>query len=171
MNNLKRNLLKNLLFFLILLIPIGCSSISQNTQLSSKETIVIQDNFNIEGKFKLSNLDSKETGYFVISKTLNTVSLTLGKNYLLPEENFLFDIREQIDFDDLFDEIELGFELPRLNANELIQLFLGTKSSNIERKNLLINMDFENSKTSPSRIVVYEKDFELTLLVKEIWKN
>tara|TARA_Y100001935_G_C17258780_1_gene485153 strand:+ start:788 stop:1303 length:516 start_codon:yes stop_codon:yes gene_type:complete len=171
MNNLKRNLLKNLLFFLILLIPIGCSSISQNTQLSSKETIVIQDNFNIEGKFKLSNLDSKETGYFVISKTLNTVSLTLGKNYLLPEENFLFDIREQIDFDDLFDEIELGFELPRLNANELIQLFLGTKSSNIERKNLLINMDFENSKTSPSRIVIYEKDFELTLLVKEIWKN
>ena len=171
MNNLKRNLLKNLLFFLILLIPIGCSSISQNTQLSSKETIVIQDNFNIEGKFKLSNLDSKETGYFVISKTLNTVSLTLGKNYLLPEENFLFDIREQIDFDDLFDEIELGFELPRLNANELIQLFLGTKSSNIERKNLLINMDFENSKTSPSRIVIYEKDFELTLLVKEIWNN
>ena len=171
MNNLKRNLLKNLLFFLILLIPIGCSSISQNTQLSSKETIVIQDNFNIEGKFKLSNLDSKETGYFVISKTLNTVSLTLGKNYLLPEENFLFDIREQIDFDDLFDEIELGFELPRLNANELIQLFLGTKSSNIERKNLLINMDFEKSKTSPSRIVIYEKDFELTLLVKEIWKN
>ena len=171
MNNLKRNLLKNLLFFLILLIPIGCSSISQNTQLSSKETIVIQDNFNIEGKFKLSNLDSKETGYFVISKTLNTVSLTLGKNYLLPEENFLFDIREQIDFDDLFDEIELGFELPRLNANELIQLFLGTKSSNIERKNLLINMDFENSKTSPTRIVIYEKDFELTLLVKEIWKN
>mgnify|MGYP001216501781 FL=1 len=171
MNNLKRNLLKNLLFFLILLIPIGCSSISQNTQLSSKETIVIQDNFNIEGKFKLSNLDSKETGYFVISKTLNTVSLTLGKNYLLPEENFLFDIREQIDFGNLFDEIELGFELPRLNANELIQLFLGTKSSNIERKNLLINMDFENSKTSPSRIVIYEKDFELTLLVKEIWKN
>jgi len=171
MNNLKRNLLKNLLFFLILLIPIGCSSISQNTQLSSKETIVIQDNFNIEGKFKLSNLDSKETGYFVISKTLNTVSLTLGKNYLLPEENFLFDIREQIDFGNLFDEIELGFELPRLNANELIQLFLGTKASNIERKNLLINMDFENSKTSPSRIVIYEKDFELTLLVKEIWKN
>ena len=171
MNNLKRNLLKNLLSFLILLIPIGCSSISQNTQLSSKETIVIQDNFNIEGKFKLSNLDSKETGYFVISKTLNTVSLTLGKNYLLPEENFLFDIREQIDFGNLFDEIELGFELPRLNANELIQLFLGTKSSNIERKNLLINMDFENSKTSPSRIVIYEKDFELTLFVKEIWKN
>ena len=171
MNNLKINLLKNLLPFLVVLIPISCSSISQNSQLSSNEIIVIQDNFNIEGKFKLSNLDSKETGYFVISKTTNTVSLTLGKSYLLPEKNFLFDLREQIDFGNLFEESELGFDLPKLNAKDLIQLLLGTKSSNLKRKNLIINMDFQDSKTSPSRIVIYGKDFELTLLVKEIWKN
>ena len=41
----------------------------------------------------------------------------------------------------------------------------------LKRKNLIINMDFQDFKTLPSRIVIYEKDFELTLLVKEIWKN
>ncbi len=168
---LKRFLLKDFVLFYLLVLLFGCSSLSQDSNKTSGEPISIQENFSIEGKFKLSNLDSKETGYFVIGKTTNTVSLTLGKSYLLPEKNFLFDLREQIDFGNLFEESELGFDLPKLNAKDLIQLLLGTKSSNLKRKNLIINMDFQDSKTLPSRIVIYEKGFELTLLVREIWKN
>ena len=168
---LKRFLLKDFVLCYLLVLLFGCSSLSQDSNKTSGEPISIQENFSIEGKFKLSNLDSKETGYFVIGKTTNTVSLTLGKSYLLPEKNFLFDLREQIDFGNLFEESELGFDLPKLNAKDLIQLLLGTKSSNLKRKNLIINMDFQDSKTLPSRIVIYEKGFELTLLVREIWKN
>ena len=83
---------KNFFSLFILLLTISCSTVTvENTY--SKGNSPIKKSQIIAGKFKLSYLDSKETGYFIINKTLNTVSLTLGKNFLLPEEVLVFDAR------------------------------------------------------------------------------
>ena len=80
----------------VLFLSFGCSSIPTESKRISDEVKSIQENFKIEGKFKLSNTDSKETGYFVVEKYINTVSLTIGKNYLLPEKVIVLDIRENL---------------------------------------------------------------------------
>ena len=120
---LKRFLLKDFVLFYLLVLLFGCSSLSQDSKKTSGEPISIQENFNIEGKFKLSNLDSKETGYFVINKKLNTISLTLGKNYLLPERNYIFDIREKINIKSFIEEGETVPSLPDIKVLDLLELF------------------------------------------------
>lgn len=83
---LKRFLLKDFVVFFVLALSIACSSTSQGFNTKSDELISIQENFRIEGKFKVSNMDSKETGYFVIDKKIKTISLTLGKITFCPKE-------------------------------------------------------------------------------------
>ena len=83
---LKSLIFKHSSLSIVILFIFGCSSISQNQEQNPNNMVNIDQNFKIEGKFKLSFMDSKETGYFELDKYLNTVSLTVGKNYLLPEE-------------------------------------------------------------------------------------
>ena len=73
---LKRFLLKDFVVFFVLVLSIACSSSSQGINTKSNELISIQENFRIEGKFKVSNMDSKETGYFVIDKKTKKITLT-----------------------------------------------------------------------------------------------
>ena len=87
-----------LIYFLIIgLFLASCSSTSGLLKPYQKSNIDIADNFSIEGKFKLSMPDSKETGYFFLKKTRNLIQINIGKNYLLPEEELLVDIREDLD--------------------------------------------------------------------------
>ena len=58
-------------------------------------------------------MDSKETGYFVIDKKLKTI-LYLRKNYLLPERNFIFDIRENINIKGFIDDEVTDLRLPEI---------------------------------------------------------
>ena len=97
MNNLGRFLSQYSILTSVLILSFGCSSIPTDSKIISEEITSIQESFKIEGKFKLSNMDSKETGYFVVNKNTNTVSLTIGKNYLLPERVIVLDIREKLD--------------------------------------------------------------------------
>ena len=38
----------------------------------------------------------RENGYFLLNKQNNTVNLTLGRNYLLPERELTFDYKDLI---------------------------------------------------------------------------
>jgi len=79
-----------LIYFLIIgLFLASCYSKSGLLKPYQKGNIDIADNFSIEGKFKLSMPDSKETGYFFLKKTRNLIQINIGKNYLLPEEELL----------------------------------------------------------------------------------
>ena len=168
---LKRFLLKDFVLFYLLVLLFGCSSLSQDSKKTSGEPISIQENFNIEGKFKLSNLDSKETGYFVINKKLNTISLTLGKNYLLPERNYIFDIREKINIKSFIEEGVTVPSLPDIKVLDLLELFLGFKSNELGKENIATIMEYEDTSVFPSKVLISNEDFELTLLIKRLWKN
>ena len=82
--------MKYLLPLHFLILSYSCSTIPLDIKTNSSA------DFNIEGKFKLTYLEFKESGYFVLKKKTNSIALTLGKNYLLPEKTFLFDTRESI---------------------------------------------------------------------------
>ena len=168
---LKRFLLKDFVLFYLLVLLFGCSSLSQDSNKTSGERISIQENFSIEGKFKLSNLDSKETGYFVINKKLNTISLTLGKNYLLPERNYIFDIREKINIKSFIEEGVTVPRLPDIKVLDLLELFLGFKSNELGKENITTIMEYEDTSVFPSKVLMSNEDFELTLLIKRLWKN
>ena len=86
--------ISNLLLISALYLFVGCASVSIEPQKLNENITSINENFTIKGKFKLSFKDSKETGYFTIEKYKSTVSMTLGKNYLLPEKDFFLDLRE-----------------------------------------------------------------------------
>ena len=168
---LKRFLLKDFVVFFVLALSIACSSTSQGFNTKSDELISIQENFRIEGKFKVSNMDSKETGYFVIDKKTKTISLTLGKNYLLPERNFIFDVRENINIKEFIDDEVTDLSLPEIKLMSLLELFIGLKSNEFEKENITIYMDFKELSSNPSKISMSREDFELTLLINTLWKN
>ena len=168
---LKRFHLKDFVVFYVLSLSIACSSTSQGFNTKSDELISIQENFRIEGKFKVSNMDSKETGYFVIEKKLKTISLTLGKNYLLPERNFIFDVRENINIKEFIDDKVPDLSLPEIKLMSLLELIIGLKPIEFEQENIAVYMDFKELSSIPSKISMSRGDFELTLLIKSLWKN
>tara|TARA_Y100000022_G_scaffold32347_1_gene25577 strand:- start:755 stop:1270 length:516 start_codon:yes stop_codon:yes gene_type:complete len=168
---LKRFLLKDFVVFFVLALSIACSSTSQGFNTKSDELISIQENFHIEGKFKVSKMDSKETGYFVIDKKIKTISLTLGKNYLLPERNFIFDVRENINIKEFIDDEVTDLSLPEIKLMSLLELFIGLKSNEFEKENITVYMDFKELSSNPSKISISREDFELTLLINTLWKN
>jgi hypothetical protein len=168
---LKRFLLKDFVVFFVLALSIACSSTSQGFNTKYDELISIQENFRIEGKFKVSNMDSKETGYFVIDKKIKTISLTLGKNYLLPERNFIFDVRENISIKEFIDDEVTDISLPEIKSMSLLELFFGLKPKEFEKENITVYMNFKGLSSNPSKISISREDFELTLLINTLWKN
>ena len=168
---LKRFLLKEFVVFLVLALSIACSSTSQGFNTKYYELISIQEYFRIECKFKVSNMDSKETGYFLIDKKIKTISLTLGKNYLLPERNFIFDVRENINIKEFIDDEVTDLSLPEIKLMSLLELFIGLKSNEFEKENITVYMDFKELSSNPSKISMSREDFELTLLINTLWKN
>ena len=168
---LKRFLLKDFVVFFVLALSIACSSTSQGFNTKYDELISIQENFRIEGKFKVSNMDSKETGYFVIDKKIQTIYLTLGKNYLLPERNFIFDVRENINIKEFIDDEVTDLSLPEIKLMSLLELFIGLKSNEFEKENITVYMDYKELSSNPSKISMSREDFQLTLLINTLWKN
>ena len=117
-------------------------------------------------------MDSKETGYFELDKYNNTISLTLGKNYLLPEEVIILDIRENLDFNQFALNQDYLNVIPSISIKYLLELCLGLRAFNDQNKDLKIDFEFEELSKTPSKVIISNnKNIELTILIKAIWKS
>ena len=163
--------ISNLLLISALYLFAGCASVSIEPQKLNENITSINENFKIKGKFKLSFKDSKETGYFTIEKYKSTVSMTLGKNYLLPEKDFFLDLRESFKLVEFLDTEKNQIRLPNVPVQSFLELFLGINNFNANNEELDINLEYDADFTHPSKIFISTKEFELVVLVKNIWKS
>ena len=168
---LKSLIFKHSSLSIVILFIFGCSSISQYQERNPNNMVNIDQNFKIEGKFKLSFMDSKETGYFELDKYNNTISLTLGKNYLLPEEVLILDIRENLNLNQFSFEKNLTNEINEIPIKYLIELCLGLNVIDQKIDGISINLEYNNLNKEPSNVIIASEVFELTILIKKIWKN
>ena len=168
----KNSIYQHFALTLVILSLFGCTSIAIESKKNSNEAPNINENFKIEGKFKLSFMDSKETGYFELDKYNNTISLTLGKNYLLPEEVIILDIRENLDFNQFALNQDYLNEIPSISIKYLLELCLGLRAFNDQNKDLKVDFEFEELSRTPSKVIISNnKNIELTILIKAIWKS
>ena len=163
--------ISNLLLISALYLFAGCASVSIEPQKLNENITSINENFTIKGKFKLSFKDSKETGYFTIEKYKSTVSMTLGKNYLLPEKDFFLDLRENFQLVEFLDTQKNQIRLPNVPVQSFLELFLGINNFNANNEELDVNLEYEADFTYPSKIFISTKESELIVLVKNIWKS
>ena len=168
----KNSIYQHFALTLVILSLFGCTSIAIESKKNFNEVPNINENFKIEGKFKLSFMDSKETGYFELDKYNNTISLTLGKNYLLPEEVIILDIRENLDFNQFALNQDYLNEIPSISIKYLLELCLGLRAFNDQNKDLKVDFEFEELSRTPSKVIIsHNKNIELTILIKAIWKS
>ena len=118
-----------LLFIITSLFLISCSTKPQLIKNLELKDIEFQSNYTLEGKFKASINDIKETGYFVIKKIENSIELRVGKNYFLPEKKINFLLDEKININELFYESEMNFQYKfrqqNLTVKNLLKNLLG----------------------------------------------
>ena len=164
-----------LIYFLIInLFLANCSTTSDLLKPYQKNNIDIADNFSIEGKFKLSMPDSKETGYFFLKKTRNLIQINIGKNYLLPEEELLLNIREDLDIKKLISKTnqkKLYLDFNTINVGDFIKIILGHEADLSSYNDLEVFRDFnEREKALPTKVRLITSNYELTILNKKIYE-
>ena len=174
MENYNKKNYQLIYFLLISLFFTSCSSTSGLLKPYQKNYIEIADNFSLEGKFKLSMPDSKETGYFFLKKTKNLVQINVGKNYLLPEEQFLLDIRENLDVKKLTskpNQDKLNLKLISVNMRDFIGIIIGHEIDLSSYPDLEVFRDFnEKDDLLPLKVVLKTESYELTILNKSIYE-
>ena len=171
MTNLRRLFSQYVIVLSLIIISLGCTSIPMESQKFSPDIKSVQENFKIDGKFKLSYMDSKETGYFVLSKEGNTVSLNIGKNYLLPEKVIILDRRETLNINAFIENNILPYNLPVLKVERFLELLLGLESKDLQDEEIGLELETEASDDYPSEVTLLYKDLNLLIKVKKIWKN
>ena len=171
MINLRRLFSQYVIVLSLIIISLGCTSIPMEPQKFPSEIKNVQENFKIEGKFKLSYMDSKETGYFVLSKEGNTVSLNIGKNYLLPEKVIILDRRETLNINEFIEDNILPYNLPILKVERFLELLLGLEPKDLQEEEIGLEIEIKGSDDFPSEVTLLYKDLNLLMKVKKIWKN
>ena len=161
------------IYFLIINLLTSCSSTSFVLKPYQKSDIEITDNFSLEGKFKLSIPDSKETGYFFLEKTGSIIQMNIGKNYLLPEEKLLLDIRENLDINKLTSNSNLeglNPQLNNINVGDFVKLILGYEINLSLYAGLEVFRDFNEDEALPAKVRLKTTEYELIILNKKIYE-
>ncbi len=162
-----------ILLFLLSTVLISCASNIQT--INSPQVINQEKDFTIEGKFKIKINDFKENGYFVLEKKNNEVSLTLGKNYLLPERKILFARGELISFSKFFQENKSKIPpstFPKtIEIDKFISVILGENRKNpfgLWTVSYLEKEEIKKGSKMPSKITLNRGNNSIELFLKKI---
>ena len=162
-----------LLFFIITsLFLISCSTKPQLIKNSELKDIQFQSNYTLEGKFKASINDIKETGYFVIKKIEDLIELRIGKNFLLPEKKIYFQLDEKLYISDLFygNEIDIQYRFSQesLTLKNLLKNLLGQEQTlplnwNVKYPDGISSV---NGFKLPKKIIIENNEMQLEIINK-----
>ena len=92
---------KNLLSLTLLLFVLGCTK----SYINSIDTELTKTDLYLNGKFLITQQDKKQSGYFRIEQKNQSFKLSIGKNYLLPEESLNISNDSKINLNEIFDGI------------------------------------------------------------------
>ena len=161
------------LFIIASLFFISCSAKPQLLKSLELKEIQLESNYTIEGKFKASANDIKESGYFVLKKTGNYMVLRVGKNYLFPEKKLNLSLDEEINLNKLFIFNETGFEYQfkqqAVPLRRLIKILIGQKQQSIGN----FNTDYPEGLISfngfklPKKIIIKNDRIKLEIINKK----
>jgi len=166
--------LRNISFvFIITTALISCTAINQFTP--STQIIFQKEDFTIEGKFKIKINSFRENGYFLLKKQNNTVNLTLGKSYLLPERELTFDHKDLIVLSELIDTEDKNFTYKlfpqNLRIEQLISLLLGQQDlKQIESWYIYYPQGIKeiNGFQAPRKILLASGDSSIEFILKNL---
>ena len=174
MDNYNKKTYELIFFLIISLFLASCSSTSQSIKLNQTNDIEIANNFSLEGKFKVSMLDSKETGYFFLKKNNNLIEINIGKNFLLPEEKIVLNIYEDLEISKIIHNANLNKldkNLDRIRINDFIRIILGFDIDLSLYPGLEIIKDLDQKdKFLPTKVIIRTAEYELTILNKKFYE-
>jgi len=163
--------------FLVLLtasiLIIGCGTLGYTKERTTAANT--EDSLSISAKFKASYADSKESGYFVINKSKERIRFVIGKNFLLPEKEFLFSPDEIIDFNVLIssqtDKSPQGSDYLTISINELLEILTGFSDLNINNFKIHYSNPLEQDSKSEilKTITISKNSFKIEIFIKSIY--
>lgn len=163
---------KFIILFTAYIFIFGCANLGY--MMGKTPIPSIGNSISITGKFKASYADSKETGYFTINKSKELYEVTIGKNFLLPEKEFIFSSDEIINIHKLIG-IQNRKDLEKLNflnisVNELLGILTGF--NNFDNDNFSVRYPDSLKKDGKSQfqknIIIYNDIYNLEILVKKL---
>ena len=174
MDNYNKKTYELIFFLIISLFLASCSSTSHSIKLNQTNDIEIANNFSLEGKFKVSMLDSKETGYFFLKKNNNLIEINIGKNFLLPEEKIVLNIYEDLEISKIIHNANLNKldkSLDRIRINDFIRIILGLDIDLSLYPGLeIMKGSDQKDKVLPAKVMLRTEEYELTILNKNFYE-
>ena len=169
--------LRNISFvFIITTALISCTAINQFSP--STQIIFQKEDFTIEGKFKFKINSFRENGYFLLKKQNNTVNLTLGRSYLLPERELTFDYKDLIVLSELIKTEDENFTYKlfpqNLKVEQLISLLLGQQDlKQIDSWYIYYPQGVKeiNGFQAPQKILLVSGDSSIEFILKKLDLN
>ena len=168
-------------FILLLLsssILLSCASSVLLIDSPSIGKVNISENFTIEGKFKIKINEDVRYGYFTVLKINDSVSLSIGKNYLLPEAKLFYKLHDYVDLLELnvtlSKSIDLEIDKEKFKVKDFLEVLLSSEPMKLENgleivypKGIRVVDDYK----FPRSIRVIYKYTSLEILLKKVIKN
>ena len=165
-------------FILLLLsssILLSCASSVLLIDSPSIGKVNISENFTIEGKFKIKINEDVRYGYFTVLKINDSVSLSIGKNYLLPEAKLFYKLHDLLELNvTLSKSIDLEIDKEKFKVKDFLEVLLSSEPMKLENgleivypKGIRVVDDYK----FPRSIRVIYKYTSLEILLKKVIKN
>jgi len=143
----------------------SCGTKLQSVKSPFIPFININENFTIEGKFKIKINQEVQSGYFHVAKTNSSVSLRIGKNYILPERIFYYKLDNYLKLSEISETSLGGLEEELLNKKLEIDFLLKTLLGRPILKN---NNNWEIFYPEGFRV---EEGYEIPISIQFIYKS